>query len=428
VAFDAAVGSFNTGTGAIGTTVVVSGLGFTPKVVFFWWNGRVDTIDAAGRASHQRGFGAATSPTARGYVGTASQDTPTAMEANRFQDDTQCIGILTATGTLDGLMDLQSLDSGGFTLEVDDVFAASYRVQYLALGGTDITDAVYSTFAKATVTGDQDVTTLAFQPDFVLFFTNQFSGIVGSPLADSRFTLGAADAALNQAVWMGGSNDGSATSQTASYCTDAEVLAAFSPTVAAVDVRAIFKSMLSNGFRVEWLEQTTAVADTIQFVAMKGGSYKVGSLLTRTDTTTDIVVSGLASQPAAALFVSHGKAESTVNTHQDDDELSIGAFSSTTARAAMAAADDDAAGTAIVSTAVEHDAVYANLNANTGALEGLMDIASVQSAGFTCIMDDADPVAAFAWYVAFGPTPAAADPRPFSAVVVTPTIPHYMEV
>lgn len=415
MALSSAVGSFNTGTGAIGTTVVVSGLGFAPQVVFFWWSGRTETVDTTARASHARGFGAAVSATARGYVGTSSQDTPTAMFTKRFQDDTQCIGIIVpSTGLLDGLMDLQSMDAGGFTLIVDDQFTADYRIHYLAIGGSDITNVAYSTFAKATVTGNQDITSLAFQPDLILLFGYQFSGIAGAIIADGRFFIGAADAAGNQGVWFGGSNDGAATSQTLSYCNDIEISAGSSTTVASLDVRASFVSMLSNGFRLNWLEQTTAVADIIQFVALKGGSYKVGSLLTQTDTTTDIVVSGLASQPTSALFVSHGKAESVVDTFQDDDELSIGAFSSTSARAAMATADDDVAGTAVVSTSIEHDEVYVNLDATTGALEGLMDIKTVDSNGFTCIMDDADPAQSFVWYVTFGPTPVAGKaPPPF---------------
>jgi hypothetical protein len=73
----------------------------------------------------------------------------------------------------------------------------------------------------------------------------------------------------------------------------------------------------------------------------------------------------------------------------------------------MAIADDDAANDSIVSTGVSHDQVYQNLNANTGAIEGEMDVQSVGSDGFTLIMDDADPAQSFVWYAAWGDTVTA---------------------
>ena len=399
-----AVGSFNTGTGAIGTTVAVSGLGFQPKLVLFWWSNRTGTTDAAGRADAGRGFGYAISTSVRGRCNTLAQDTPTSMVTNKSQDDTECIGLTTTADAIDGLMDLQSMDADGFTLVVDDVFVASYRVHYLALGGTDITDVAGGNFLKATVTGDQDITSVGFEPDLVILFSHGGTNLTGTIAVDTELMIGAFDGNGNQAVYLGASNDAAGTSQTLSYCTDAECAAIFANAITITDQRAQFTSMLSNGFRINWIDNAGAVASAIQYIALKGGSYKVGSLLTQTDTTTDIVASGFGFQPAAGMFLSHGKAESTADTPQDDDEWSMGAFSSTSARAAFATADDDAAGTAIVSSAVEHDEVYINLNANTGAVEGLMDIKSVDSGGFTCIMDDADPAQAFVWYIAFGPS------------------------
>lgn len=409
MAMDSAVGSFNTGTGAIGTTVVVSGLSFAPVVVFFWWNGRTETIDASGRRTATRGFSAASSTTSRRRVNTLAQDTPTTMVTNRSQDDTEVVAISTTSSTVDGLLDVQSFDSGGFTLVVDDQFTADYRVQFLALGGSDITDVNIDHFTKNTTTGNQDITSLSFEPDLVLMFSSGQTTMGGTIAADSRFCIGAIDSAGRQAVYAGGSNNNAGNAQTLSYCTDLECFAQYDAAITSVVDRASYVSMLSNGFRINWDENTGATADLIIFVALKGGNYRVDSLLTQTDTTTDIVKSGFGFTPVSALFVSHAKAESTINTAQDDDDWSTGAFSSTSLRVAMATSDDDAAATAIVSSATEHDEVYINLNANTGAVEGLMDIKSIDSDGFTLIMDDADPSQAFVWFIAFGSASSGTD-------------------
>lgn len=407
MALSAAAGSLNTSTAAAGNTVAVAGLGFQPKIVFFWWSGRVDTTDAAGRGDHKRGFGAAISTTDRRRANSLAQDTPTAMLTNRSQDDTECIGISTTADATDGLMDLQSMDAGGFTLVIDDAFTLDYRIHYLALGGADLTNVVGGTLVKATTTGDQDVTSLAFQPDLVVFFSAMIAGMAGGVNQDSSWMMGAACSSSQQAVYAGGSNDGSANAQTISYCNDAECLALLPAAVTSVTDRATFVSMLSNGFRINWAENAGG-SEQICFVALKGAGFKVGSVTTQTDTSTTMTTGSLGFTPRGGLLFSHCKAESTTDTVQDDDEWSCGGFSSTSARAACAMADDDAAGTAVVSTAVEHDEVYVNLAAATGAVEGLMDVSAMGSDDVTFIMDDADPSGAHVNYIIFGDTPVVA--------------------
>jgi hypothetical protein len=393
------VGSFNTGTGAIGSTVVVNDVGFQPKVVLFWWNGRTGTVDASGRANHKRGFGVGTSATDRRYVTALSQDTPTSMLTNAMQGNAACIGVTTTADAIDGLMDIQSIDSGGFTLVVDDVFTASYRVHYMAIGGNEITDAVTGQFTAPAAggTGTQDVTGLSFQPDFLMVFTTGQASANNTVRADSRMMIGAATSAANDAVWSAGSNDGAANAQAMSYARGGDVIALFNTTVTGIDDRAEFTSFLSDGFRLNW----TAVAaggSFIFFLAMKGGRLQVGTDNTFTNTSTPIELGGYW-VPRGGLIVSACKPQDSSGTPSDDDEWSMGAFSSTSERVAMSTADDDAAATAIVSTGVSHDQVYQNLNANTGAVEGEMDVSAIGAESVTFIMDDADPVASFFWYV-----------------------------
>jgi hypothetical protein len=407
MALTSKVGSFNTGTGAAASTVVVNDVGFQPKIIFFWWNGRTDTVDASGRANHARGFGVATSTADRRFMTSLAQDTPTAMLTNATQGNAACIGVTTTGDAIDGLLDVSSFYAGGFTLVVDDQFAASYRVQYLALGGSDITDVTTGqlTGPAAGVTGNQDTTSLSFQPDFLLCFGTGQTTANNTVRADSRCSLGIATSA-SQGVWAGGSNDGAGTSQAMAYCKASEIWAQVAAAVTGLDDRAAFVSFLSNGFRLNWTEVTTGGA-VVFFAAIKGGGIKAGSVLTQTDTTTPITASSFGFQPTGVLLFSACRAESTADTMTDDDELSMGAFTSTSARVAMSMADDDAAGTAVVSTGLSHDQCYQNLVAADGTVDGEMDVSSVDAGGFTLIMDNADPAQSFVMYAAFGDTAVA---------------------
>jgi hypothetical protein len=196
---------------------------------------------------------------------------------------------------------------------------------------------------------------------------------------------------------------------TESYCHDLECLATFDPSGGvALGDRADFVSFLSNGFRVNWLENG-AGSRRYHYLALKGGQYAVGSVLTQTDTVTDIVVSGLPFAPKGGLLISHCKAESTQDVVQDHDELSVGAFSGATQRNAQAHLDEHAVADSEVTTALEFDAVYANIS-TASAIEGLMDVKTVDAGGVTFIMDDADPAQSFVGYLLVGDAPVGGGP------------------
>jgi hypothetical protein len=411
MAVSAKVGAFSTGTGAAATTVAVSGVGFQPGAIIFWWSGRTETSDAIGRATHQRGFGFAVSASDRQAVGSMSTDAAAASDCGRITRNDACIATVDAAGAVLALMDLQSMDADGFTLVVDDAFPSSLRVHYLALAG--MTNAATGWFATPTSTGNADVvTSLAFQPDLVLFMSCDITSDPPNASASRGHILfGAAVSSSQRAIWNGGSDEAAPTMSTGNYCNDIECLGFLNNAATSVAYRADFVSFLSNGFRLNILEGTTA--RRTHYLALKGGNYRVGSLTTQTDTTTPIVQSSFGFAPSAALFLSHGNTESTQDTAQANDRLSIGAASSTTNRGAQGTLDENGVANAEVTTAVEHDAVYVNINTSS-AIDGLMDMQSFDSDGFTTIMDDADASGKFVWYVAFGPAAAAAKaPPPF---------------
>ena len=192
MATQAFVGSFNTGTGAVSTTVPVTGVGFTPKIAFFWWSNRTGTVDASGRGDFDRGFGCAISTTDRRCVTGGGVDNNTVTGTRCMQSNVACVGVV--SNVVDGLLDFSTWDADGFTLIVDDQFTASYRIHYLALGGGDITNLAGGSFTKPTSVGaqSQSTTGVGFQPDVVLFMATQQITNDSSVSNESICTLGVA--------------------------------------------------------------------------------------------------------------------------------------------------------------------------------------------------------------------------------------------
>jgi hypothetical protein len=257
-------------------------------------------------------------------------------------------------------------------------------------------------FSEPLATGNQDIATVGFQPDAVLLFSAMIVNDPPTTTLNSKMMVGFATGAgnPNDVVWDAHSEDGVTPTNTKTYNRAGESIAIHGASAESPNGRAEVDAWLPNGFSLNWNEVFTSNQEDVHYLALKGGSYVVGDLLTLATTGT-IAETGFGFSPKAALFLSQNKAQSTVDTGQPHDELSIGAFSSTTDRGAQCVIDEDNVGTSDVGTAVDHDEVYCNLDTNT-AIEGLMGIQSVDSGGFTLVMDDPDPVASFVGYVAFG--------------------------
>ena len=401
------VGAFDVSTAAAGNTQAITGVGFLPKFILFWWSGIVSSVDAISGGNHQRGFGAAISATERRSTSSQSQDASASAVSDHGQELDECIFTITTAGGIDGLMDLQSMDSDGFTLIIDDQFAGAVRIHYMAFGGSDLTNYVLGHFSMPQALGNADVITgLSFRPDFVLFFGGKRNVDVDSISPDSQNMLGFAVSSTKQGCWTGGSNNASTTMQTMSYCFDGECFATMNTGVVALTDRFSFVQFNADGVKVNVLDFSADV-NRVHYLAVKGGLWTVGDLLTQVDTVTDIVESGFGFSPRCAFFVSHGKAKSTQNTPTDHDRYSCGAFSSLTDRGSHGILDQDAVADSVVTRAVEHDELYVNIS-TAEAIDGLMDIKSIDSDGFTCIMDDADPSQAFVTYFAVGDSPPSA--------------------
>src|SRR5678815_4287480 len=118
--------------------------------------------------------------------------------------DTYCI--YTPSGS--ARADFVSMDSDGFT--INWAGASQMKVQYLALGGTGLTNYKTGVASAKTTTGNQSYTGVGFQPTALLVFAGKFST---SPLDQSTngsglFGFATSSSARGMVAWrnQNGSN------------------------------------------------------------------------------------------------------------------------------------------------------------------------------------------------------------------------------
>ena len=396
--------SFNVTTGAIGSTIVRTGYGFQPKAFIIWCSGRTEAVDTVGAFSQAMALGFGTSTTQRVSVGVHSEDNAAAGDADTETTVVACLVVAATAGAVDGLLDISTIDADGITFIIDDQFTKNVRVFVLAFGGDSISNAKAGNFVKNADALNQTVTDPGFQPTIVFFVT----GRAAAGGTASMLTIGAAISSAKQGVLCSAAADGDATMETKRYCNDIECIARFSAGVTSITHRATFVQMEATGFTIDNIESPETL--TVGYLAIAGGDWDMGNLLTRTD-GNDIVVSGLAFQPNGLFFFSHGTAESVADTPQDHDMKSVGAAVSPTSRGSQAMSDQDALADSEVAAGIMFDAVYHRLDFADGTA-GIMDLKSIETTGFTTVMDDLDPDAAFVLWVACGNVAAAAATDP----------------
>jgi hypothetical protein len=407
MAVDTKVGTFQTGTGAVSSTVTQSGWSFQPKFLYLHWIGRTESTDTVGRQTYTQGWGFVAGSSDQRCATTTSIDAGASSDGGLYYTAANCIAVCDGAGAATGLMALQSFDSGGFTLVVNDVMPASITVQYWAIGGSDITNVVTGTQTlAASTTGNVSVTGLTSASwEFGMFLTipNNTDPIT-SKTDRCMLAFGAALSAAKQFVFAGGQDDNSATMDTAAYIYDGECIVNQSTTTptSLVD-RATFVSWQSDGYTVNVLEKDANVRKVF-YVVFAGGSWDISGVTTVNDTSTTYSVSGLSFAPKAGLFVSANRAKSTQDTPTTDHRQSFGIFDSASNRSVMAILDENGTANAEVTTLVEFDAVYARIS-TASAIEALADVVSMDSGGVTFVGDDADPTASYCAVVTVGDNP-----------------------
>ncbi len=373
-------------------------LSFTPVAVVAWCTGRAGTVDGAATGHMRQSIGFATGTASRKCIGAGMDDgASNAVAASIYREDA-VLAVPTAAAVVEGLLDLD-LFTTTLRFIVDDQGAQDVQVEWMALGGGDVTNVALDTFTGPAATGLQSyVVTGSFQPDVLLLLCTAFDAAPPGVTADACWNLGVATGAAAQWVVAGGANSGDVTTTTDGYARADEILALIGN--GALAARAEFAAFLSTGFQLNWV----SAFFNLRFLtlAIQGGRWAAGTLTTPT-TLNGTAMGTTGWLPKAVLFASHARAQSAKGVLDAQAEGALGVACSPTDRAVLASLTEDAVATSDVYTGRQGDAVYYNLDA-TGADEGVIDLDAFLATGFRVIADDADSVAALLPYLAVAPT------------------------
>jgi uncharacterized spore protein YtfJ len=399
----AAVGGFNApSSGTTGVTCSVSGLSFQPVFVFLWMVGRTETDDtpALNTASSKASFGMFNATTQ--YTWGSGHTHAGANSNSGMIHRTDCCIMkgpveFGGSANLYRGMNLSSINSDGFTLAIHSSSTLAWageRIQYLALGGSDLSSSKMGSFSITAGTGNQSSTGPGFQPVALLFPNVPLSpGTVTGPVA---LMLGAATGASNQFVWGGQCDHNVATMDTARYLITTECHGQFDTGGAGIGARLRFVSLDATGFTYNRLESATVTG----FYGALGGAISayVGTF---TAASGGGSVTGVGFTPKAILFLTHGTTQSTADTPQQDMMYSIGACVAGVTQRCSHLHDVDNQANTVVGRGHRDDSVIMTSDA-TPALDSRITISSLDSDGFTYTMPTSTLNGYLVGYLALG--------------------------
>jgi len=382
-------------------TQTISGVGFTPKAVILWWTRQTSYGELA--AIHV-GYGAATN-----YGGTyqnrgvafASDDAAGSANTGRRRSETYSIIILSSGApVLAAQASVTAFNSDGFTLNWQTNEARADIIHFIALGGIDLSNTKAGSFSLTTTTGNQGITGVGFQPDFIMFLWT-FTEAADTNTAQAEVGVGFAVSSAKRGALVANSEDAGGTMDTWQQQRTDSCILLLDPTSGAQDAIIDFVSKDNDGFTVNKVD-APAVITPIFYLALKGGSYDVGSFNSPTATGNQDVTS-IGFQPKLVVLATQGRASATaIGSHS---ELSFGAATSSTERGVSWFEDPDAL--------ADSDNKMETLNTriiqwrdrtalDTFTLRGSADFVSMLSNGFRLSWSNVETAGREIIYVAFG--------------------------
>lgn len=398
-----AAASFTTGSFLLNTSTgnqAVTGAGFQPKLVIFFAGQKAD---AQGESNDVRFmYGAAVSSTKRwALAGSGGWGSGNSDARNGWQADRCIIGVNTFAATVDFEADMVTLDADGFTINVTTASATSYRIFYMAFGGSDISADV-GTFTIS-ATGSKAITGVGFQPTLI--------GLgVASASADGygNFTegsIGWATASSNRYALSWAAQNNVADTNSVKSQISTGVLQEIWITPVVEDL-ADFTSMDADGFTIN--VSSNVNSPVVGYIAMRGASFKLGAFNEPTS-TGNASVTGVGFQPSMVAVFSFSAASTA--SIIDGENLMIGAATSSSNRRSFDIDCPDAATTSTdqrkTSEALWLTHITGSTNSGNPTNTAEADFVSMDADGFTYNMTTADATSRQVIYVAFAQTPVS---------------------
>lgn len=418
-------GSFQA-QGSTGTQTV-SGVGFTPSAVLFYWTEQTTegTNTSGDNASVGIGF---TTGTANERASSYWTETAGSADTGRYGATSAMIAVQNGlNGTLLNIAELDSFNSDGFVVNWTTANAATHIIHYVAFNSAVVTDAVAETFSLTTGTGNLSVTNAGFQPEFVMFISAMTS-TSDTNTAEGGIMVGAAQSSSAEWVTTIRSEDAGTSADTCIQQRIDNSIAFIAHDGGANDCNvqdalADFTQFTADGFDIN-KSDGPAVARDVFYLALAGPGFSVGNLTSPTSTGNQSV-SSLSFRPDALFFAGFGIAATTAVTANSLGGFSVGSVASTsapTAQGAVAVTDTDADGSPDPDPRTVTTAVYTEIETATPNQEAEADLVTMNSDGFTLDWTNVDETGnqVLWWAISEGDAIPVASPPTVTTNFATP--------
>ncbi len=394
-------GNFTKSTAGAPVSQSITGLGFQPKAVIFFWTRQ--TAAETFNPEIQTGYGFATGPANERSIALTSQDGVVDGNVGRGQWQSSSIVLFSdATPTVAAQAELTSFDAGGFTMNWTLNEARADIIHFVALGGSDITNTTVGSFSKGPSTGPLGVTGVGFKPDFVMFLSAHQTAL-DSTLEQGQLGLGFASSPTERATvavqleeW--GPSTGPSRNTWVRQRADRVLVEMGDDGVPSTEFD--FVSFDPLGFTVNRIVNIN-VDRPVHYLALQGGKYKVGRFNKSVAVApVDQPVTGVGLPPAGVLLASKNLV--TNAAVEPEGRISFGAGDGTTEGATWWHDTNTSTADANERTSTSKIAVHAT---SPATLNAEADLKSLDSNGFTLTWTTNNAVAHEMLYVAFGASP-----------------------
>jgi hypothetical protein len=316
----AKTGFFLTGTGAASSTLSIAGVGFTPKAIIFWGSGR--TATGTGRQDIHNSIGFACTGISNSGIAASSTDAAATTSTDNYSDSTTSIFRLNSNGVNGGKAHVTTLGVDGFTITIDTQFTNSTYINYLCLGGDDITGVKVGNFTLPATATTKAITGIGFKPDILFFLGCGETGLGDKTDFQQAFGVAIRNGLVQGAITCA-AMDNQVTTIAKNYQRDGEAIATISG-LGVLNNRASVQSFDNDGFTISASEVNTN-QNTLIYLAIKGGRYQLENNTLPDNTITPKTISGYAFLARAIFIFATELAKSTLDTVGNNASMSIGA-------------------------------------------------------------------------------------------------------
>lgn len=223
------------------------------------------------------------------------------------------------------------------------------NINYIAIGGDDITNVKVQTFDHGTTsTGNLAYTGVGFQGDFALFLNASETATFGTAglSVHAHMGIGAAVSSTKRWAIVADSEDARADMDTWRYQRTDKCIAKLAVDTGAVREEADFVSWGSDGFTLNWTDAPAVTGEEFAALIIKGGAWDVGNFIQPNATgNTDITLGDAGLTPMAAMLASF--CDVAASTPQATSRIMVGAVHANSNEAVGWAGDTDAAAAAV---------------------------------------------------------------------------------